>query len=139
MSSSRFQLPPASASPSLASHEPTPASSRSSDRFDSRPPARKAWVDPASLPDYGDVSSIGGNVPDYIKQLNSNTFFSYGVGSEDCFGHKVGKSVKFVNVSVDRRLERQGRMEATTVAEVVVNKCMSATKDPIPTILTCFP
>ncbi|KAF9463199.1 HotDog domain-containing protein [Collybia nuda] len=90
----------------------------------SRPRLSKPWVDPASLPDYGDVSTIGGNAPDFVKQLNSNTYFSYGVGDEDCFGHRVGKAVKFVEVSVDRRLERQGRMEATTVAEVVVTKHM---------------
>lgn len=48
----------------------------------------KAWVDPASLPDYGDITAIEGNAPDYVKQLNSNTYFSYGVGDEDCFGHK---------------------------------------------------
>ncbi|KAG5653712.1 hypothetical protein H0H81_011116 [Sphagnurus paluster] len=82
-------------------------------------PSGKAWVDPASLPDYGDISTIRGNAPDYVKQLNSNTYFSYGVGDEDCFGHKVGKTVKFVDVNIDRREERQGRMEATTVAEVV--------------------
>lgn len=90
----------------------------------SRPRSSKVWVDPASLPDYGDVSTIAGNAPDFVKQLNSNTYFSYGVGDEDCFGHKVGKAVKFVEVSVDRRLERQGRMEATTVAEVLVTKRM---------------
>ncbi|KAG6820029.1 hypothetical protein H0H93_006264 [Arthromyces matolae] len=82
----------------------------------------KAWIDPASLPNYGDVKHIRGNAPDYVKQLNSNTFYSYGVGDEDCFGHKVGKGVRFVDVNIDRRQERQGRMEATTVAEVVVTK-----------------
>ncbi|KAK7062764.1 hypothetical protein VNI00_000253 [Paramarasmius palmivorus] len=71
----------------------------------------KVWVDPASLPDAGDISTIHGNAPDYIKQLNNNTFFSYGVGNENCFGYQVGKE-----------LERQGRLEATTVAEVTVNK-----------------
>ncbi|TFK71131.1 hypothetical protein BDN72DRAFT_765498 [Pluteus cervinus] len=91
----------------------------------SAPSSSSVWVDPASLPDYGDdVSSIRGNAPDYVKQLNSNTYFSYGVGDEDCFGHKVGKSVRFVEVNVDRQLERQGRMEATTIAEVVVSKHM---------------
>lgn len=88
----------------------------------SRSQSGKAWVDPASLPDYGDISTIAGNAPDYVKQLNSNTFFSYGVGDEDCFGHQVGKAVKFVDVSVDRKQERQGRLEATTVAEVHVSK-----------------
>jgi acyl-coenzyme A thioesterase 13 len=88
----------------------------------SRTQKQKAWVDPASLPNYGDVASISGNVPDYVKQLNLNTYHSYGVGDEDCFGHQVGKAVKFVEVSVNRSDERQGRMEATTVAEVTVSK-----------------
>jgi len=87
-----------------------------------RPQSRKVWVDPASLPDYGDASSIAGNAPDYVKQLNSNTYFSYGVGDEDSFGHRVGKAVKFVEVNIDTMEERQGRMEATTVAEVTVSK-----------------
>ncbi|KAL0946315.1 hypothetical protein HGRIS_012556 [Hohenbuehelia grisea] len=96
----------------------------SSSRHSFGHPPAKAWVDPASLPDYGDVSMVGGNAPDYVKQLNQNTFFSYGVGDEDCFGHNVGKAVRFVDVSIDRRLERQGRQEATTVAEVIVSKNM---------------
>ncbi|KAF5384402.1 hypothetical protein D9615_003117 [Tricholomella constricta] len=102
-------------STSTHSHVSRPSSHR---------PSGKAWVDPASLPDYGDISTIRGNAPDYVKQLNSNTYFSYGVGDEHCFGHKVGKTVKFVDVSIDRRQERQGRMEATTVAEVQVSKHM---------------
>lgn len=85
-----------------------------------------AWVDPASLPNYGNLSVTEGNAPDYVKQLNYNTYRSYGVGDEDCFGHKVGKSVNFVDVSIDRASERQGRLEATTVAEIVVDKCMCA-------------
>lgn len=90
----------------------------------SKNPSTKSWVEPASLPDYGDVSSVRGNAPALVKQLNQNTFFSYGVGSEECFGHNVGKNVKFVEVSVDQRIDRQARLEATTVAEVVVSKSM---------------
>ena len=82
----------------------------------------KVWVDPASLPNYGNVSSIGGNAPEYVKQLNHNTYMSYGVGGEDRFGYEVGTSVKFVEVNVNRKLERQGRLEATTVAEIKVTK-----------------
>lgn len=85
---------------------------------------RKAWIDPASLPNQGDISSVSGNAPDYVKQLNYNTYYSYGVGGEDSFGHKVGKEVKFVDVNINRKLDRQERLEATTVAEVVVNKCL---------------
>ncbi|RDB28356.1 hypothetical protein Hypma_001508 [Hypsizygus marmoreus] len=116
--SSRSHSASASASSSMSSHATEIRS------HVTRPRPGKAWVDPASLPDYGDISSISGNAPDYVKQLNSNTYFSYGVGDEDCFGHKVGMAVKFVEVSVDRRQERQGRMEATTVAEVQVSKHM---------------
>ncbi|KAF8901424.1 HotDog domain-containing protein [Mucidula mucida] len=86
--------------------------------------ATPVWVDPASLPDQGDISSTAGNAPDYVKQLNYNTFFSYGVGDAECFGYKAGKDVKFVDVTVDRSLEHHGRMEATTIAEVVVNRGM---------------
>ncbi|KAF8635674.1 hypothetical protein AX15_000300 [Amanita polypyramis BW_CC] len=85
---------------------------------------QKAWVDPAALPNYGDISTVGGNAPDYVKQLNNNTYMSYGVGGEDCFGHKVGKAVKFTRVNMERNLERQGRLSATTVAEVEVTKYM---------------
>ncbi|KAF5345396.1 hypothetical protein D9756_010986 [Leucocoprinus leucothites] len=86
--------------------------------------SHKAWVDPASLPNHGDISAIGGNAADYIKQLNLNTYISYGVGNEDTFGYKVGKSVKFVDISVDRKEEKKGRLEATTVAELIVTKDM---------------
>ena len=83
---------------------------------------QKAWVDPASLPSHGDISTIAGNAPDYVKQLNNNTYMSYGVGAEECFGYKVGKSVKFVKVTVERNMQRQGRLSSTTVAEVDVSK-----------------
>lgn len=124
--SSRLQSASASTSPSFSSHSTVHrAGSLTSDHYESTRTTSKAWVDPASLPDYGDVSSITGNAPDYVKQLNHNTFFSYGVGDEDCFGHKVGSSVKFVDVSIDKRQERHGRLEATTVAEIIVSKCVS--------------
>ncbi|TEB26977.1 hypothetical protein FA13DRAFT_1736986 [Coprinellus micaceus] len=90
-------------------------------------PARstsKHWVDPAALPNYGDTSSIAGNAPDYVKQLNYNTYIAYGVGDPDCFGHSVGKSVKFVEVNINRKRERNDRLEATTVAEVKVTRHM---------------
>ncbi|KAJ3512192.1 hypothetical protein NLJ89_g3666 [Agrocybe chaxingu] len=84
----------------------------------------KAWVDPASLPHYHHASPIGGNAPDYVKQLNYNTFMCYGVGEDDCFGSKVGKAVRFIEVNVNRKLEKQGRLEATTIAEIEVTKHM---------------
>ncbi|KAJ3986454.1 hypothetical protein F5890DRAFT_988793 [Lentinula detonsa] len=116
---SRYSSTSASTS-ALAMHShthDTPSSSPGS--------SRKVWIDPASLPNEGDISTVSGNAPGYVKQLNYNTYHSYGVGAEDCFGYKVGKEVKFVDVSINRKLDRQERLEATTVAEVVVNKCMS--------------
>ncbi|KAI6025993.1 HotDog domain-containing protein [Pisolithus marmoratus] len=86
--------------------------------------SRTAWVDPASLSNYGDVSQISGNVTPHVKQLILNTFMAYGAGDESCFGHAVAKSVKFVDMSVSRCEEKHGRMDATTVAEVVVTKSM---------------
>lgn len=82
----------------------------------------KVWIDPASVPHCHHDSPIKGNAPDYVKQLNYNTYMSYGVGEEDSFGYKVGKAVRFVEVNVNKKLERQGRLEATTIAEVVVTK-----------------
>ena len=98
----------------VVSHDTIPTSSR--------PRTGKAWVDPATLPHHDHESYIAGNTPDYVKQLNYNTFMNYGVGEEDCFGYKVGKAVRFTEVSVNRKLERQGRLEATTVAEIEVTK-----------------
>lgn len=82
----------------------------------------KAWVDPASVPHSRHESPIKGNAPDYVKQLNYNTFMFYGVGEDDSFGYRVGKAVRFVEVNVNKKLERQGRLEATTIAEIVVTK-----------------
>ncbi|KAL4072168.1 HotDog domain-containing protein [Scleroderma yunnanense] len=83
-----------------------------------------AWVDPASLSNYGDVSHISGNVSSHVKQLILNTYMAYGAGDENCFGHAVAKAAKFVEINVSKCEEKQGRMEATTVAEVVVTKNM---------------
>jgi len=116
---SRLQVAPSDSSTlsALASH---------ASAFPLSPYSRpvKAWVDPASLPHYHHESPIEGNAPDYVKQLNYNTFMSYGVGEEDSFGYKVGKAVRFVEVNVNKKLERQGRLEATTIAEVAVTKHM---------------
>ncbi|KAG1861144.1 HotDog domain-containing protein [Suillus subalutaceus] len=87
-------------------------------------PPRKAWVDPKSLANCGDASQIQGNVSPYVKQLILNTFIAYGAGDEHCFGHSVAKAVKFIDISAHESYERQGRMEATTVAEVLVSKSM---------------
>ena len=46
----------------------------------------------------------------------------YGVGEPYAFGYTVGKAVKFVEVNVNRNMDRKGRLEATTVAEVEVTK-----------------
>ncbi|KAF8963498.1 HotDog domain-containing protein [Flammula alnicola] len=100
----------------VSSHESLPSSSQ--------PEGGKAWVDPATLPSHHHPSFIGGNTPEYVKQLNYNTFMCYGVGEEDSFGYKVGKAVRFTEVNVNRKLERQGRLEATTIAELEVTKHM---------------
>ena len=113
--SSRYQASTSSSlslSSDLASHDHLPSSA----------PREKAWVDPAALPHYGHASAISGNAPDYVKQLNYNTFMCYGVGQDDSFGYQVGKSVKFVEVNVNRKRDRNERLEATTIAEVTVTK-----------------
>lgn len=84
----------------------------------------KFWVDPCTTPQYGDVSRIRGNAPEYVKQLNNNTFGAYAVGEPECFAYSIGKSTKFVEIDV---LERQGSLEARTVAEVFVTKGVLAT------------
>lgn len=78
---------------------------------------KKAWIDPASLPRYGDATDIAGNAPDYVKQLTSNTLGSFGMGSPDNFAYSVGRKIALVRVDLDRR---DNRLEATTVGEVVV-------------------
>ena len=75
------------------------------------------------MPDSGlDVSQVAGNVPDYIKRLNSNTFAQYGVGDADCFAYPVGKAVRFVEASINHGEERTRKYECTTVYEVTVGK-----------------
>ncbi|KAJ6602749.1 HotDog domain-containing protein [Mycena vulgaris] len=106
MSSSRLHTPAPSAGPSKGS---------------------KAWIDPASLPHDVDVdiASIAGNAPEYVKALSCNTFYAYGVGCDPAaFGYAVGRATKFVDISIERSMERAGRLEATTVAELVVTKHM---------------
>lgn len=99
-------------SPVLPTHDIIPNSSSE----------EKAWVNPASLPTHPHPTFIGGNAPEYVKQLNYNTFMTYGVGEEDSFGFKVGRAVRFTEVNVNRKMERHGRLEATTIAEVEVTK-----------------
>lgn len=95
-------------------HDPLPPARRS--------PSAKVWVDPATLPNHHHSSSIAGNAPEYVKQLSYNTFMSYGVGEPDSFGYKVGRAVKFIEVNVSRKIERNERLEAVTVAEMEVAK-----------------
>jgi acyl-coenzyme A thioesterase 13 len=113
--SSRLALSSASAfamSPVLPTHDIIPNTSSE----------EKAWVNPASLPTHPHPTFIGGNAPEYVKQLNYNTFMAYGVGEEDSFGFRVGRAVRFTEVNVNRKMERQGRLEATTTAEIEVVK-----------------
>ena len=87
--------------------------------LESRLGSQTAWVDPASLPKYGDASEISGNAPAHVKQLTNNTLGAYGIGGQDSFAYSVGRRIKLVEVNVDRRGEKR---EATAVAEVVVSK-----------------
>jgi acyl-coenzyme A thioesterase 13 len=118
------------ASPTYESYTGTPSSSTTSSQnvvYDgsskSFPSPRKAWVDPATLSNCEDASQIQGNVSLRVKQLILNTFIAYGAGDEQCFGHAIAKAVKFVDVSAYKSSIKH-RMEAITVAEVVVTKSM---------------
>lgn len=117
---------PVYASAASAAYEPyTPAPSSSTTSViygGTSKPARKAWVDPALLSNCGDASQIQGNVSPRVKQLILNTFIAYGAGDEQCFGHHIAKAVKFVDISAYGSKDKQGRLEAITTAEVVVNK-----------------
>ncbi|KAJ7641880.1 HotDog domain-containing protein [Roridomyces roridus] len=91
------------------------------------PPETRAWVEPALLPDdaHAVISSITGSAPNYVKQLVCNTFYSYGVGADpDAFGYAVGRATRFTEISIERSVEKLGRLEGRTVAEVVVTKGM---------------
>lgn len=87
--------------------------------FESRLSSAKAWVDPHTLPKYGDASEIAGNAPDNVKQLTNNTLGAYGVGDPDCFAHGVGKAIVMMELNVHRR---GNKCEATAMAELVVSK-----------------
>lgn len=95
-------------------------------------PARCAqlWVEPHTLPKYGDVSQIRGNAPEYIKQLNNNTFGAYAIGGADCFAHSIGKAINFVEIDLfERRDGNVGSesLEVKTVAELCVTKGSGST------------
>ncbi|OAX43764.1 hypothetical protein K503DRAFT_730970 [Rhizopogon vinicolor AM-OR11-026] len=118
------------ASPAYESYTPSSSSSSSSEKIiyggtsSTYGQPHRAWVDPKSLANYGDASQIQGNVSHYVKQLILNTFIAYGAGDEHCFGHSVAKAVKFVDISAHESHEKHGRMESTTVAEIVISKSM---------------
>ncbi|PSS29800.1 hypothetical protein PHLCEN_2v2696 [Hermanssonia centrifuga] len=88
-------------------------------KLNSRRVSRNVWVDPASLPKYGDAADIQGNAPDYVKQLTSNTLGAYGVGDSDNFAYTVGIQIKLVEVNVDRKGDK---WEVTTGADILVSK-----------------
>ena len=85
----------------------------------SRLASPKAWVDPASLPKYGDASDIKGNAPDNVKQLTNNTLGAYGVGDVSCFAYPVGKAIKITEVNVNRKGDK---LEVEVTSEVVVSQ-----------------
>jgi acyl-coenzyme A thioesterase 13 len=84
--------------------------------------AGDVWVDPATLPTFCRDIRVTGSASQHAKQLTANTLAAYGVGTPDCFAHSIGRRIKLVDVSVERNIERMGRTEATTVAEIVVGK-----------------
>ena len=49
--------------------------------------------------------------------LNSNTYFTYGVGDEYCFGYRIGKAICRGQCLSQDRLE-----STTTIAEALVTK-----------------
>ncbi|KAF7762667.1 hypothetical protein Agabi119p4_9260 [Agaricus bisporus var. burnettii] len=85
---------------------------------------RKVWLDPASLADEGDISEIGGNLPDHIKQQSLNVYLNMGVSTPSRFGYKLGRSVKWIEYSIHKNPERNGRAEAITLGEIVVTEDM---------------
>lgn len=58
---------------------------------------KKPWIDPTSLPRYGDATVITGNASDDVKQLTSNTLGAYGVGGPDNFAYSVGRKIALVS------------------------------------------
>ncbi|KAF8173457.1 HotDog domain-containing protein [Pholiota molesta] len=114
----------------LSSSSPLPTLSPDIPSDDSLEPSEasshqgKSWIDPATLPQYHHPSYIGGNVADYVKRLNYNTLMFYGVGEKGSFGYEVGKSLRFTDVSLQRDVDKHGRLQATTTAELQVTKHM---------------
>jgi hypothetical protein len=81
------------------------------------------WVDPLSLPNYGDASTIGGNAPDTVKQLTSNTFGGYGVGDEACFAYSIGRTIRILSIDIMERKDGDHPLvEARTITQLVVTK-----------------
>ncbi|CAL1709468.1 unnamed protein product [Somion occarium] len=89
--------------------------------YESRLSSSNAWVDPHSLPKYGDASDIAGNAPDYVKQLTNNVLGAYGVGEPSCFAHDVGKKIKMVELDIHRRGEK---WQATATVDLTVSPSM---------------
>ncbi len=101
---------PAHSEPALSpSPSPTPELEREPEHeVDAVPASRSArkarsWVDPALLPPHAHPTPIGGSAPEWVKELNYNTLMHYGVGPQDAFGARVGRALRFVDVSVQRR------------------------------------
>ena len=96
-----------------------PVSITAMSTINSRLSSNKAWVEPASLPKYGEASEIKGNAPDRVKQLTYNTLGAYGVGDEECFAYHVGRDIKITDVNIVQKSEK---LEAEVISEVVVSK-----------------
>ncbi|KAF7360753.1 4HBT domain-containing protein [Mycena venus] len=84
-------------------------------------------IHPATLPNDPevDITCIAGNAPTHIKRLTCNTLLAHGFGTDPtAFGYHVGRAIRFVEMSIERNIDRADRLEATTIAEVTVTKHM---------------
>ncbi|EJF59679.1 hypothetical protein BD309DRAFT_965599 [Dichomitus squalens] len=89
--------------------------------FQSSLATERGWVDPLTLPKYGDASEVAGNAPEDAKQLTLNTLGSYGVGDIDCFAYAVGRRIRITEMNVERKGDKT---EVVVISEVQVTKEM---------------
>ncbi|KAI1790045.1 HotDog domain-containing protein [Ganoderma leucocontextum] len=89
--------------------------------FQSSLATERGWVDPLTLPKYGDASEVAGNAPDDTKQLTLNTLGAYGVGDADCFAYAVGRQIRIADMNTESKGDK---MEVVVVSEVQVTKEM---------------
>jgi len=83
--------------------------------------SRTAWVEPASLPKYGDASGIGGNAPEIAKQLTNNVLGAYGGGTPGGPSYELGRAIRIAELNVEKVGDR---WDAVAIAEVTVSEGM---------------